>query len=440
MAGGQADPRSEIFVGIRDGKIAEISPWASGEDARARNAEKRAACADFIDGHSHAIMPGLVNGHTHLAMTLFRGLSDDVPFHQWLFDNILPLEAERVDAEFVRVGTELAALESIRFGVTTVNDMYFFAETIADVLDRAGMRGWVAQGWLSGTLPEDKVLGRDKEKLFRRLWDRYGKHERIVPALAPHAPYTCDDKVFEQVRRISEEFSAPIHTHLSETAREVEDSVRMHGMTPVQRLAKLGVLTPRTLCAHCVHLDEADAETLRACGSGVSYNPDSNLKLSSGIAPIARYLKKGIPVAFGTDGAASNNDLSVFGAMDVGTKLQKLASGENTAMVATDALSCATWDGARAMGLQHEIGSLEVGKSADLIVIGLDHPHLQPLHDLRSQLVYSMQGLEVETVVCAGKVLMRNREFQTLDAQRIYSEAEAIRAQISRSYPISRDR
>jgi 5-methylthioadenosine/S-adenosylhomocysteine deaminase len=421
MANGSADPSKEVFLGIRDGKIAEISAWSP---------EKAATASEFIDGRTHVAMPGMINVHMHLAMTLFKGVGDDLPFHDWLFKRILPLEAALVDPHLVRVGTELALLESIRFGVTTVSEMYFFAETAAHAIDRAGMRGWVGQAFASGPLPEDKLLGKDKSALFESLQARYLGHERITAALAPHAPYTCDDDIFREVVRLSEKHSAPIHTHLSETAREVQDSLAQYGKTPVQRLFDLGVLTPRTLCAHCVHLDEADTALMKKTGASVAYNPDSNMKLGSGIAPITRYRKAGIPVGFGSDGSASNNDLSLFGAMDIGTKLQKLVAGDNTAMVAADALVCATWEGARALGLQSKIGSLEVGKEADVILVNLDFPHLQPVHDVRSQLVYAAQGLEVDTVICRGRTLLRSGEFVSLDRERIMREVEPLRAKI----------
>ena len=204
-------------------------------------------------------------------------------------------------------------------------------------------------------------------------------------------------------------------------------------MTPVQRLHELGVLKHRTLAAHCVHLNEADTALMKSSGASIAYNPDSNLKLSSGIAPITRYRKQGIRVAFGTDGAASNNDLSIFGAMDIGTKLQKLAGGDNMAMVASDALSCATWEGACALGMQDQIGSLEVGKSADIILVNLNHPHLQPVYDIRSSLVYAAQGLEVDTVLCHGQILMHDQKILTLDQNKTMSEVASIKPKIQKA-------
>jgi 5-methylthioadenosine/S-adenosylhomocysteine deaminase len=421
MAGGKARTERKVFLGVRDGVIEAVQPW---RPALAKE------CKSLIDGDGQVCLPGFVNGHSHLPMTLFRGLEDDVPFHVWLFERILPLEGKLVSAAFVRDGTALAALECIRFGVTTVNEMYFFAEETAKVLDQAGMRAIVSQTMADFPLPEDSALGSDKFALVDRLREKYRDHPRITPGLAPHAPYSCGDDLLRRVAAYSEEHRLPIHIHVSETRREVEESVHRYGMSPVERLAKLGVLGPRCLCAHCVHLDESDRAIFRESGASVIHNPDSNMKLGSGVAPVADYLRRGIPVAFGTDGAASNNDLSLFGAMDIGTKLQKLAAGDSAAFTAEQALVAATWGGARALGLGDLVGSLEPGKRADFLLLNLRHPHLQPVHEPVSHLVYAAQGLEVETVVCDGRVLFANGRHLTLAAPAIYRRAEAWRKKI----------
>ncbi len=301
---------------------------------------------------------------------------------------------------------------------------------ISEVWRTSSVRRRISQPWSKGPNPENRVLGTDKVKTFEKLIEKYGKHERITVALGPHSPYLCSDEILREVRETATRFDAPIHIHLCETKQEVESSMKEFGVTPVRRLYDLGILSPKTLAAHCVHLNDDDIGLMKKSGTSVSYNPDSNLKLSSGIAPITKYRAEGIPVALGTDGSASNNDLSLFGAMDLGTKLQKLISGDNTAMVAADALRLATWEGARALGIQDRVGSIEVGKDADLILIGLDHPHLQPIHDLRSQLVYSVQGLEVETVLCKGRILMKNRNILALDETKSLREAEGMRERI----------
>jgi 5-methylthioadenosine/S-adenosylhomocysteine deaminase len=424
MRGGRAEPEWDRFIGIRAGVIAEVGPWKSA---------RRRECRRFIDGSDKVCLPGLVNGHTHLPMTLFRGLEDDVPFHVWLFDRILPLEGALVSRAFVRDGTELGALECIRFGVTTVNDMYFYAGEIAATLDAAGLRAIVAQPMAKFPLPEDKVLGADKFALVEKLMKKYAGHPRIRAALGPHAPYSCDDALLRKVAAFAREHSVPVHIHLAETEKEVADSLTEFGKSPVQRLADLGVLGMGTICAHCVHFDEKDRVVFQKSGASAVYNPDSNMKLGSGISPVADFLKRGIPVALGTDGSASNNDLSMFGAMDIGTKLQKLASRDNTAMVAEQALNLATLGGAQALGLGDKTGSLEVGKQADLILVDFSFPHLQPVYEPVSHLVYAAQGLEVSTTVCSGKVLYHDGKFHTLDFAKVQKRAEQWSKKIRRS-------
>ena len=421
MAGGEVREERDRFIGVKDGVITEI--------AKCRPLHKSAS-KKFLDGSHHACVPGFINGHTHLPMTLFRGVAEDLSFHDWLFERILPLEAQLVSKNFVRDGLELALLECIRFGVTTVNEMYFFASEEAAVLDRVGTRGTVAQCLASFELPEDKVVGTDKFAIVEKLRARYRGHRRITIGLGPHAPYSCDDALLSAVRDFAARTAAPVHIHLSETAREVRESREQFGQSPVERLHKLGLLRLGTVCAHCVHLDEKDRAVFSGSGASMVHNPDSNTKLGVGTAPVADYLKRGIAVALGTDGAASNNDLSMFGAMDIGTKLQKLHGSSITDFGAHDALRLATWGGARALGLGDRIGSLEVGKRADFALVDLNFPHLQPVHDLASLLVFSAQGCEVSATVCEGKVLYLNGKFTTLDPRKIYAKAEGWRKKI----------
>jgi 5-methylthioadenosine/S-adenosylhomocysteine deaminase len=423
MAGGRALALENQFVGVKDGAIVEVAKFRPSH----RSASRR-----FLDGRGHACIPGLVNGHTHLPMTLFRGLADDISFHDWLFRRVLPLEARLVSKAFVRAGLELAALECIRFGVTTVNEMYFFAAESAATLDRAGLRAIVAQAIASFTLPEDKALGTDKFALVEKLRETYRAHPRIRIAYGPHAPYSCSDELLAAVAKSSARAGAPVHIHLSETAKEVAESREKHGMSPVRRLKRHGLLRKGTVCAHCVHLDEEDRELLRSSGAAVIYKPDFNAKLGAGIAPVSDYLRRGIPVSLGTDGSASNNDLSLFGAMDIGTKLQKLAFGDESRFGAEQALSAATWGGAHALGLGDLVGSIEVGKRADLALLDLGFPHLQPLHDLASQLVYAAQGCEVSATICEGKILFEGGRFLTLNQKRIFAAAESWRRRIAR--------
>lgn len=415
MRGGKAVPERKRFVGIKDGEIVEVGPWKPA---------RRRECRRFLDGAGKLCLPGLVNGHTHLPMTLFRGLEDDVAFHVWLFERILPLEARLVSREFVRAGAELAALECIRYGVTTVNEMYFFAGEIASVLDRAGLRGIVSQTMAKYPLPEDKALGSDKFALFHALRRKYAGHRRLEIGMGPHAPYSCDDALLRRVAETARETGAPVHIHVSETAREVAESRRELGESPVERLAKLGLLGKRVICAHCVHLDERDREIFAASGASAVYNPDSNAKLGSGIAPVSEYLRRGIPLAVGTDGSASNNSLNMLAALNLGTKLQKLANADNTAMVAAEALAAATSGGARALGLGH-VGSIEPGMRGDLILVNVMEPGMQPLHDPVSQLVYSASGAEICATVCDGRLLYQDGKYLTLDAGKALKRADA---------------
>lgn len=422
MKDGRGDVLRDAFVGVSGGTIVEVGPFRP---------ERERECREYYNLSSQIVLPGLINGHTHLAMSLFRGFEDDVPFHEWLFKRIFPVEAELVDEAFVQTGVELSALECIRFGTTFVNDMYFFSNTSVEVLERAGLRARVAWPFMDFPLPDEKRLGADaiqsRSRRFREFFKKLESHPRIAAALGPHAPYTCSDETLLLVKALSEESGAPIHMHVAETAQEVADSLTRYGKTPVQRLRDLGLLSSRFQAAHAVHLREEDRFILRDSGAGIIYNPDSNMKLGSGAADLPAARKLGIPAALGTDGAASNNDLSLFGAMDLGTKLQKSSHHDNTAMVALDALNLATIEGARALGLDHEIGSIEPGKKADLISIRTDYPHLQPLHSVLSQLVYSCQGLEVDTVICGGRTLLERGEFKTLDAPEIYRKADLLR-------------
>lgn len=423
MEGGKASITENAFVGVRGGTIEEISSFRPAH----RKASKK-----FLDASSRLLMPGLVNGHTHLPMTLFRGVADDVSFHDWLFERILPLEARLVSKQFVRDGIELALLECIRFGVTTVNEMYFYSAEEADSIDKAGLRAIVAQTMASFPLPEDKVVGSDKFAIVEKLRKKYAKHSRLTIGYGPHAPYSCDNLLLQAVSDAARTNGAPIHIHLSETAKEVKESLEQHSMTPVARVEKLGLLRPGVICAHCVHLDEKDRDLLQAGGAAVVYNPDSNAKLGAGVAPVVDYLRRGIPVSLGTDGSASNNDLSLFGAMDIGTKLQKLVNSDSSVFRAEQALSAATWGGAKALGLGGKTGSIEVGKSADFAIIDLNFPHLQPVHDLVSQLVYSAQGCEVATTIVEGKILFHEGKFTTLNPKKIYAKAAAWQKKIKK--------
>lgn len=409
-----------VFMGVRAGIIEALETTT---DASALKKQ----CKEFVEAKNKLLMPGLINGHTHLPMSLMRGLSDDETFSDWLFKTIVPLEGKLVDEKFVKLGTELSALECIRFGTTTVADMYYFVNQVAQVWDLAGLRGILAGPFVDFPVPDSKNDPQQPERILKENIEKYQSHPRIRPAVGPHAPYTCSDETLKRARSYSDKFGIPFHIHVSETAHEVKESIEKHGMTPVARLEKLGCLQGNTIMAHCVHLSDEDIELIVKRKSSVIYNPESNMKLGSGIARIPELLKAGVKVGLGTDGSASNNNLNLFEEMDSGAKLQKVKNGDCTAMTADTVLKLATIDGARALGLEKEVGSLEVGKRADFLLIDLNYPHFQPLSNIISHLAYSSTGLEVSSVYVEGKKLFENGKYTTLDQSRIFAEAEQMR-------------
>ena len=422
MAPGQNTAVKDQLIGIVGTKI----EWMGSPSSIEWTAEKT------IDASRKIVMPGLINGHTHLPMSLFRGLADDLPFEEWLHKYILPLEGRLVSPEFVRVGTELAALECIQRGVTTVCDMYYFEDEIADVLDKAGLRALVGETVADFPQPDDKEKKGENYAILERMITKYGREGRIIPTVAPHAPYTCSDETLTQALTFARKHHIPITIHVSETKAEVAASLKQFDMSPVERLQKLGFGEyNRCIYAHCVHLSDKDIAILAKDKTGVVHNPESNMKLGSGTAPVRELLAKGVIMGIGTDGAASNNDLNLFGEMDTACKLQKLAHADNTAMTAIQALRMATEGGAQALGIDAYVGSLEPGKYADLIVVDTDSVNMQPLHNPASQLVYATTGTEVETVICHGKILMEEWNILTLNRRDIFARVNRYREKMS---------
>jgi len=406
--------KENMFLGIKDKYIETIAPM--------KNSFKFVS-KQFIHQKNHLTMPGLINGHSHLAMTLLRGIEDDLNLNKWLFERIFPLEKTFVSPSFVKAGAALAALECIRFGTTTVNDMYFFTELTAKIFDQAGLRGQFSWPLMSFPTPENEFRKEDPLILATKLFEKYHHNERISIGLAPHAPYTCSDDLLLKILQKSNEINCPIHIHVAETKKEVEDSLTEFKKTPIKRLFDLGILHSKTQCAHLVHLNDEDMDLLKYSRAKGIYNPDSNMKLASGIAPITKLLSKNIPMALGTDGSASKNDLNLFSAMNVGTKLQKVQAGSTEAFSAKQMIYMTTLGGAKLLGLEKEIGSLEVGKYADIIQLNLHFPHYYPRHDLISHLVYSTTGLEVDLVICHGKILFQENSFLTLNESAITKNA-----------------
>ena len=387
---------------------------------------------DTIDARGAVLMPGLINTHTHAPMVLYRGLADDLALMDWLQKYIFPAEAKTVTPEFVRAGTRLAVLEMIRSGTTTYADMYYFEEEIARATKAAGVRGVLGQTIIKFPVADAKT---PEEGLARtdRFIREFAGDDLIVPAVAPHAMYTLDGATLKRVRQLADRDRVPVIIHLAETEAEVKTASDEHQATPVGYLESLGFFGPRTLAAHAVHLTAADIGILQKRGVGISHNPESNMKLASGTAPVPALRKAGVPVGLGTDGAASNNDLDMFEAMRQAAFLHKLQSKDPRTLPAGEVLAMATIEGARALGLHREIGSLEPGKRADLIVVGMDSARQTPMYDPLSHLVYATRGDDVQTTIVNGRVLMREKKVLTLDETAVLAEARTLAQQVRKA-------
>ena len=381
--------------------------------------DREFAAAETVDCRGRVVMPGLVNAHTHAPMTLLRGLADDLRLDVWLMGYMMPVEREFVRPDFVALGTKLACAEMIRSGTTCFADMYYFEEAVAEAAASAGLRALCGQTVLKFPAP-DAASFEDSLARSRDFISRWKGHSLIVPAVAPHAPYTCTVEILRACAELAGEFDVPLHIHLAETALEVDQSRRDHGMPVVPWVKKQRLFDARVLAAHCVHVDEGEMRTLKEAGAGVAHNPTSNLKLGSGVAPAAKMLEIGVAVGIGTDGAASNNDLDMFEEIRLAALLAKGSGGDPTALPARDALAMATRIGARAVHLGDVTGSLEPGKRADLITINLDQAHNVPRFardpgSVYSQIVYAAKATDVVDAMCDGRWLMRERRLLTVD-------------------------
>jgi 5-methylthioadenosine/S-adenosylhomocysteine deaminase len=385
--------------------------------------------ADTVDATGQVVLPGLINTHTHAPMVLFRGLADDLALMEWLEKHIFPAEAKTVSPEFVRAGTRLAALEMIQSGTTTYADMYYFEEEIAAATKAAGIRGVLGQTIIQFPVADAKTPseGIARATTFLQQWSR---DDLIVPAIAPHAMYTLDTSTIKAIRAVADRERAPVIIHLAETRDEVRIAWERYKATPVQYLESIGFWGPRTIAAHGVWLNAADIRILARRHVGVAHNPESNMKLASGTAPVPDLQKAGVPVGLGTDGAASNNDLDMFEAMRLAALLHKLTTGDPRALPASTALKMATIDGARVLGMEREIGSLETGKRADLIAVSMSSARQTPMYDPISHLVYTTRGDDVQTMVVNGRVVMRDRRVLTLNERAVEDEARVWQAKI----------
>ncbi|RMH17494.1 MAG: TRZ/ATZ family hydrolase [Gammaproteobacteria bacterium] len=403
-------------VAIDNGRILDILPDVEAE--RQYRADRR------HDFDQHALIPGLINTHTHVAMSLFRGLADDLPLMEWLEQHIWPAEGRWVKEGFVKTGTELAIAEMLRGGTTCFNDMYFFPDVTAKVADLAGIRATV--GMILIDFPT--VWAKDADEYLKKglaVNDNYRNHERIRTAFAPHAPYTVSDTPLERVQMLAEELDCRIHMHIHETAFEVESFHKETGIRPLQRLEKLGLLGPRLLAVHMTQLTDGEIQTLARNGVSVVHCPESNLKLASGFCPTAALSRAEVNIALGTDGAASNNDLDMLGEMRTAALIAKAHSQDASALPAAEALRMATINGARALGIDDETGSLEIGKAADIAAIDLSRLETQPIYDPVSAIVYAASREQITDVWVAGEPLLKNRELTRMDIAQLQSEAQS---------------
>ncbi|HVF57165.1 MAG TPA: amidohydrolase [Pyrinomonadaceae bacterium] len=411
-------------IAVRGGRIVEVG--------RRAEIERKYTAREVIDARGRAVMPGLINAHTHVPMVLFRGLADDLDLNEWLTKYIFPAEAKNVTEEFVRVGTQLGLAEMIRGGTTTFCDMYYFEDAIADETARAGVRGVLGETVIRFPVADNKTFA-EAMRYTENYVQKWRGHPLITPAIAPHAPYTVLEEQLKEVRAFSDRTGAPVVIHVSETRKEVEDISKEKGARPVEYLARIGFLGERVIAAHTVHITDKEIGLLNDFKVGAVHNPQSNMKLASGIAPVPQMLKAGLRLGLGTDGAASNNDLDMWEEMDTAAKLHKVNTSDPRVLPAEEALMLATVGSARALHLEKETGSLEAGKRADLIVVDLDGLHQTPRYNIYSHLVYATKASDVRTVVIEGRVVMRDRQLLTLNEAAIKVKARAFRERISRS-------
>ena len=406
-------PMDENLSVIKDGLVAVFGNKISavGAAAEMKNFESK----EVIDAGNSIIMPGLINTHTHAAMAYFRGLADDLPFGVWLNERIWPAEAKYVNEQFVAQSGELSCLEMIKSGTTCFNDMYFFGQNImAEVVARAGLRALLGVDLKNPEMSISQAI---------ELADKYKGNEYIKISLAPHSVYACSGDTLKKVKQAAEAGNFLVHIHVSESEKEIIDCNKTHNKSPVEYLDELGLLTDKLIAAHSIWLSDHDLEIYKARGVKVVHCPVSNMKLTSGVAPLDKMLKLGLTVGLGTDGAASNNTLDLFADMRVCALLHKVTHFDPAVVTARELIQMATINGAKVMGKEKEIGSLAAGKRADIITINLNKPHLTPIYDPYSHLVYCANGADVEDVIVNGKIIMRNRQVKTLDEEKILKQA-----------------
>ena len=415
----------DAAIAVKGDAILAIGPGAE--------IKSRYSAPHTVDARGKLILPGFINGHTHVPMTLFRGLHDDVPLNDWLYKYIFPAEAKNVNEDFVRWGTRLAAAEQIRAGVTTFADMYYFEDAVAEETKAAGMRGVLGETFIDFPAPDNKS---EAEMLAytEKFLQKWQGDPLIHAAPAPHSIYTCSEKTLKDSSALARKYQAPILIHVAEMKKEADDSQAQHGMSPVRYLDQVGVLGPDVIAAHCIFVDEADRKILAEKGVGCVHNPSSNMMIASGVSPVPEMRAAGVAVGLGTDGpAGSNNDLDLMEEIDLAAKLAKITRNDPLALNAKAVVEMATIDGARAVHLEKEIGSLEPGKKADLVIIGLDEPNAVPMYDIYAQVAYALKASDVETVIIGGRVVMRDRKLLTVNEAAAIAKAREYKNTIAAS-------
>lgn len=376
----------------------------------------------IINGEKKVLMPGLVNTHTHLSMSLLRGLADDLPLDTWLNDHIWPVEAN-LTGDFCYAGALISCIEMIKSGTTTLNDMYFFMDDVAKAVDESGLRGMLCHGMIDlGDDEKRKAEFKETERIIEKCHN--AADGRIKVAFGPHAPYTCSEELLMGVRKKADKMDLKIHIHVSETKFEVQQVTEAHGARPFEYLNEIGFLGNDVIAAHAVWLSDKEIDVIKENEVNLSHNSASNMKLASGISPVSKLMESDVNVSLGTDGAASNNNLDMIEEMKIAALLQKVNTMDSTVLPAEKVFNMATINGAKALGLQDEIGTIETGKKADLVLVDMKTPHLTPFRHPMSHLVYAANGADVDTVICNGEILMQNKELIVLDEVEVIKLAE----------------
>lgn len=412
-------------IAVKNGEIVLVGKRAA--------VTKNLQAKQIIDAKGKFVIPGLINTHTHIPMSLFRGIADDLDLQEWLTKYIFPAEAKNVDEAFVRAGTKLGLAELIRGGTTTYCDMYYFEDAIADETYKAGVRGLLGETIIDFPVADNKT-NAEAMAYVERFVKKWQGNRLIIPAIAPHAPYTVSEEHLMSARRLSDRLNAPLVMHLAEANTETEFIQQKHkGLRPIEYVEKIGFLSDKLIAAHVIQANESELEILKRRGVGIAHNPQSNMKLAAGVAPVPMMLKMDLPVGLGTDGAASNNDLDLWEEMDTAAKLHKLYASDPKVLNAEQAFEMATIRGARALHLEKLIGSLEAGKRADIVLVNADNLNQTPVYNVYSSLVYATKGYDVNTVIIDGKVIMREKRLLTLNENVIKKAANLYRQKIIKS-------